>query len=59
MLATGIAPGATATGWCVKFDDKGQNIRAKPVLLQRQDGSQITVFPKAAAVGKLRPTLGA
>lgn len=59
VLATDIALGTTATGWGAKFDEKGQNTRAKPMLLQWQDGSQVTVQPEAAAVGRLRPTLGA
>ena len=59
VLATDIAEGTTATGWGVKFDEKGQNTRARPVLLQWQGGAQLTVFPEAAAVAKLRPTLGA
>ena len=58
VLATDVAAGTTATGWGVKFDEKGQNTRAKPVLLQWQNGSQVTVFPEAAAVATLRPTLG-
>ncbi len=58
VLATDVPLGATATGWGAKFDDKGQNTRAKPFLLQWQDGAQVTVFPDAAAVGKLKPTLG-
>lgn len=58
VLATDVTDGTTATGWGAKFDDKGQNTRAKPVLLQWQDGNQVTVFPEAAAVSRLRPTLG-
>ncbi len=58
ILATDVPVGATATGWGVKFDEKGQNTRAKPFLLQWQNGSQVTVFPEDAAVGSLRPTLG-
>lgn len=58
VLATDIAPGATATGWGAKFDEKGQNTRAKPMLLQWQGGSQVTVLPEAAAVARLRPRLG-
>lgn len=58
VLATDVPIGSTATGWGVKFDDKGQNTRAKPFLLQWQDSSQVTVFPEDAAVGSLRPTLG-
>lgn len=59
VLATDIASGTTATGWGAKFDEKGQNTRAKPMLLQWQGGSQVTVLPEAGAVARLRPTLGA
>lgn len=59
VLATDIPPGATANGWGAKFDEKGQNTRAKPMLMQWQGGSQVTVLPEAAAVGKLRPIFGA
>lgn len=59
VLATDILSGATANGWGAKFDEKGQNTRAKPMLMQWQGGSQVTVRPEAAAVGKLRPIFGA
>lgn len=59
VLATDIQPGAIANGWGAKFDEKGQNTRAKPMLLQWQGGTQVTVLPEAAAVGKLRPMFGA
>ena len=58
VLATDLPWGSTVTGWGARFDDKGQNVRAKPFVLQWQDGAQLTVFPDAAAVGTLRPTLG-
>lgn len=59
VLATDIAEGATPTGWGAKFDDKGQNQRARPFLMQWQDGRQMTVAPPEAAVAQLRPRLGA
>lgn len=59
VLATDVPPGVTATGWGAKFDKKGQNTRGKPMLMQWQGGSQVTVLPEAAAVGKLRPGFGA
>lgn len=58
VLATDIAEGTTATGWGVRFDERGQNTRAKPFLLQWQDGNQVTVFPQEAAVAQLRGQMG-
>jgi branched-chain amino acid transport system substrate-binding protein len=58
VLATDIADGTTATGWGVRFDERGQNMRAKPFLLQWQDGNQVTVFPQEAAVAQLRGQMG-
>ena len=59
VLATDIAEGTTATGWGVRFDERGQNTRARPFLLQWQDGNQVTVFPQDAAVAQLRGQMGA
>lgn len=59
VLATDVAEGTTATGWGAKFDEKGQNMRALPLLLQWQGGAEITLSPAEAAVGKLRATMGA
>lgn len=58
VLATDIADGTTATGWGVRFDEGGQNTRAKPFLLQWQDGKQVTVFPREAAVAQPRGQMG-
>jgi len=58
VLATDIPVGATATGWGARFDDKGQNTRARPFLLQWQGGVERTVLPPEAAVAELRPKLG-
>jgi branched-chain amino acid transport system substrate-binding protein len=38
-----------ATGYGVKFDDKFQNTRAKPTVIQWQHGKQVTVYPEDAA----------
>ena len=43
-----------ASGFGVKFDDKFQNLRAQPTVIQWQGGKQVTVFPndaRAAGVG--------
>jgi branched-chain amino acid transport system substrate-binding protein len=58
VLATDIADGTTATGWGARFDERGQNTRAKPFLLQWQDGQQVTVFPQEAAVAQPRGRMG-
>ena len=58
VLATDVAAGTTPTGWGVKFDERGQNTRARPHVLQWQDGQHVTVQPTEAALGTLRPTLG-
>jgi branched-chain amino acid transport system substrate-binding protein len=34
-----------AAGFGVKFDDKFQNLRAQPTVIQWQGGKQVTVFP--------------
>lgn len=59
VLATDVADGTTATGWGAKFDEKGQNTRTRPLLQQWQAGAMVTIAPADAAIGKLRPTLGA
>lgn len=58
VLATDIAEGTTPNGWGARFDEKGQNQRARPFLLQWQGTRQVTVFPPEAAVAQLRPRLG-
>jgi branched-chain amino acid transport system substrate-binding protein len=40
--------GAYPTGFGAKFDDKFQNARAQPVVIQWQGGKQVTVFPVEA-----------
>ena len=58
VLATDIADGGLANGWGARFDDRGQNIRASPVLVQWQGGTLMAVAPPQAAVSALRPRLG-
>ena len=36
------------TGFGAKFDDKMQNTRAYPTVIQWQAGKQVTVYPAAA-----------
>ncbi len=59
VLATDIAEGTTPTGWGVRFDERGQNTRCRPHLLQWQGGRQVTIAPAEAAVAQPRATLGA
>jgi branched-chain amino acid transport system substrate-binding protein len=54
-----IAKGATPTGWGFKLDEKGQNSRAEPFLMQWQGGDLVTVFPPDAAVAKMKTGIGA
>ena len=49
-MALDIPAGATATGWGVKFDDNGQNVRAKPLITQWREGKLVTVWPEEAAL---------
>jgi len=42
----------------VKFDEKGQNVRAVPYLTQWQKGALVTIAPKDAAVAELVAMLG-
>ncbi|MDB5373580.1 MAG: amino acid-binding protein [Belnapia sp.] len=58
LLATDVAEGSTATGWGARFDEKGQNLRARPLLAQWQGGRLVTVGPAEAAVAPLRPVMG-
>lgn len=58
LLATDIVEGTTATGWGARFDEKGQNQRARPFLVQWQGGRLVTVFPPAAAVAAPRARMG-
>jgi len=62
ILALDIAEGTTPTGWGAKFDEKGQNTRALPVICQWQSGPQglrqVVVSPAQAAVANVVPRLG-
>ncbi|HYZ64926.1 MAG TPA: amino acid-binding protein, partial [Acetobacteraceae bacterium] len=58
VLATNAPSGAQANGWGARFDDKGQNLEARPLLLQWQAGALRTVLPEGPGVGRLRPRLG-
>ncbi len=58
MLATDVAENTTATGWGARFDERGQNTRARPVLTQWQDGRQVTVAPPRFAVAAARGRFG-
>ena len=42
--------GTLPNGWGWQLDERGQNTRAEPVLLQWQSGRAVAVFPEAAAV---------
>jgi branched-chain amino acid transport system substrate-binding protein len=45
-----IKAGSTATGWGVQFDERGQNLRAKPLITQWRGGKLVTVWPAGAAL---------
>jgi len=59
VLALDAPFGTLPTGWGAKFDEKGQNTRGQPFLMQWQGGTEATLLPAGAAVAKLRPNLGA
>ncbi|MEN0073727.1 MAG: ABC transporter substrate-binding protein [Paracraurococcus sp.] len=59
LQATDIAEGGTTNGWGIRFDEKGQNTRARPILLQWQGGRQVAVGPAEAAVAPLKGRMGA
>ena len=58
VLATDLPDGATPTGWGARFDERGQNTRARPFVRQWQNGKQVTVFPAEAAVAPPRAQFG-
>ena len=58
VLATDQPEGSLPGGWGAHFDERGQNTRCRPFLLQWQGGRQVTVGPPLAAVAELRPRLG-
>lgn len=49
LTALDQAEGQWPNGWGFRLDDRGQNTRARPVLLQWQAGRPIAVFPSEAA----------
>jgi branched-chain amino acid transport system substrate-binding protein len=59
VLTTDIAEGTTPTGWGARFDEKGQNQRARPFLAQWQGNRLVTIAPAEAAVAPLQARLGA
>jgi len=62
MLALDVTEGTTPAGWGARFDERGQNMRARPVLCQWQAGANgvqlVAVHPGAAAVADAVPRLG-
>jgi branched-chain amino acid transport system substrate-binding protein len=58
LLATDTPEGGTANGWGMRFDERGQNTRARPLLMQWQGGRQVTIFPAEAAVTSPRGRMG-
>ncbi|MGG5810308.1 ABC transporter substrate-binding protein [Falsiroseomonas sp. CW058] len=62
LLATDQPEGTTPTGWGARFDERGQNQRARPLLCQWQAGPQglrqVVVHPGPAAVADPVPRLG-
>jgi len=62
VLALDLPEGATAAGWGARFEARGQNTRAQPLLCQWQPGPQglrqVVVHPAPAAVTEAVPRLG-
>lgn len=58
LLATDIAERTTPTGWGARFDEKGQNQRARPFVMQWQGEQLVTIAPPEAAGAALRVGLG-
>ncbi len=59
VLASNVANQTTANGWGADFDASGQNLRARPVLAQWQNGRAVTVAPIEFAVALTEPRLHA
>ena len=58
VLAIDVPLDATPNSWGARFDEKGQNTLALPVVAQWQSGTLRTVLPREAAISALRPKLG-
>lgn len=58
LLAADLAEGACANGWGLRFDERGQNTRARPLLMQWHGARQVTIWPAEAAVSGARGRLG-
>ncbi len=65
VLGSDVVEGSSPAGWGLRFDDRGQNQRARPVLCQWQPPSnpggplrQVVVAPAAAAVADALTRLG-
>lgn len=58
MLATDVPDGGAANGGGVRFDERGQNTRARALLMQWQGGRPVTIFPAEAAVTGPRGRMG-
>lgn len=54
MHKADVPEGSLPTGWGVKFDEAGQNVRAFPIGLQWQDGSLVPVWPQKFAQGQAK-----
>jgi len=50
LVALDHPEGHLPNGWGFRLDERGQNTRARPVMLQWQAGRPVTVFPGEAAV---------
>src|SRR5690606_9003520 len=49
LAALDLAEGSLPNGWGFRMDERGQNTRANPVLLQWQAGKPVAVFPAEVA----------
>ncbi|WP_237214714.1 ABC transporter substrate-binding protein [Falsiroseomonas oryziterrae] len=62
VLALDMPEASTAAGWGARFEARGQNTRARPLLCQWQPGPQglrqVVVHPAAAAIAEALPRLG-
>lgn len=58
LAALDVPEGGTANGWGLRFDERGQNTRARVLLQQWQGGRQVAVAPAEASVAPIRPRMG-